>query len=86
MNFKKKVERGRWDNQMKTQASGIMANAFYQHLENKIYLPSYTLDGWVFNSLRPQMLNIPSMCFLLAHEIFHGFDADGHNYNHEGLY
>ena len=65
---------------------GVVSNAYYQILENKIYIPSFVLDGWIFNPQRPNILNIPPMCFLLAHEIFHGFDSDGHKYNQEGLY
>ena len=83
LNFQKQVIRGRWDDQSDLD---IEPNAMYVALENKMYLPSYTLDGWVFNDLRPLILNIPSISFLLGHEIFHGFDSTGHQYDHEGLF
>ena len=65
---------------------GYVVNAYYQILENKFYLPSFILDGWIFNDLRPKILNIPTMSFLMAHELFHGFDSEGHEYDHKGWY
>ena len=86
INYKKDLKRGRWDYEITAEETfGITANAAYLPMENKIYLPSFSLDGWIFNAQRPTILNIPSLCFLLGHEIFHGFDAEGHNFDHEGL-
>ena len=86
-NFKKQVKRGSWDNQKKTEYFiGIKPNAAYDYLENKVYVPSWAMDGWIFNDLRPKILNIPTMSFLMAHEIFHGFDSEGHEYDHKGWY
>ena len=82
LNFQKQVISGRWDDEWLEM---IGVNAMYVTVENKMYLPSYTLDGWVFNDLRPMILNIPSMSFILGHEMFHGFDSMGHKYDHEGL-
>ena len=86
INFQKQGKRGRWDDQLENEGYRYVVNAYYQILENKVYFPSFILDGWVFNALRPDILNIPSMCWLLAHEIFHGFDSEGHKYSYEGLY
>ena len=80
------MKRGRWDNEIFTEDFlGITANAAHQHLENKNHIPSFALDGWIFNAERPTILNIPAMSFLVAHEIFHGFDSEGHKYDHEGI-
>ena len=64
----------------------ITLNAFYCKEENKMFIPSFILDGWIFNALRPTILNIPTIGFVLGHEIFHGFDSAGHEYDAEGLY
>ena len=86
INFKKKLQRGKWDYEIAAEEFlGITANAAYMKMENKIFLPSFALDGWIFNAQRPTILNIPSLCFLLGHEIFHGFDSEGHKYDNEGL-
>ena len=82
INFQKEVIERRWDNQMDLP---IEPNAFYSNTENKIYLPSFTLDGWNFDHLRPMILNIPSISYILGHEMFHGFDSQGHQYDHTGL-
>ena len=80
------MKRGRWDNEIFTEDFlGITANAAHQRLENKNHIPSFALDGWIFNAERPTILNIPAMSFLVAHEIFHGFDSKGHKYDHEGI-
>ena len=82
INYQKQVINGRWDDQFDTP---IEQNAFYAAWENKIFLPSYVLDGWTFNDLRPMILNIPSISYVLGHEMFHGFDSQGHKYDHKGL-
>ena len=64
----------------------IELQASYNFLENVMYLPSYILDGWVFNDQRPLILNIPTISYILGHEIFHGFDSRGHKYDLEGLF
>ena len=86
INFQKQVQRGRWDDQRENEVYGFVVEAYYIPSENKVYLPSFILDGWIFSPQRPNILNIPPMCYLLAHEIFHAFDSDGHNYNQEGMY
>ena len=82
INFQKQVINGRWDDQLDLP---LETNAFYAAWENKIYLPSFVLHSWTFNDLRPMILNIPSISYVLGHEMFHGFDSEGHQYDHKGL-
>ena len=85
INFNKTVQRRRWDDQKDFEDSGITPSAQYKYLENKAYISSFFLDGWIFDARRPNILNIPSMCFIMAHELFHGLDSNLMNYDHKGL-
>ncbi|XP_074596112.1 neprilysin-2-like [Brevipalpus obovatus] len=61
-----------------------VVNAFYNPLENKIQLPAALLQGVFFDKDRPYYLNFASFGFLIGHEITHGFDERGKQFDEMG--
>jgi len=59
-------------------------NAFYSFTENSIQLPAGILQGVFFDNDRPQYMNYGSMGFVIGHEITHGFDDMGRQFDQDG--
>uniref|UniRef100_T1KHZ6 Peptidase M13 C-terminal domain-containing protein n=3 Tax=Tetranychus urticae TaxID=32264 RepID=T1KHZ6_TETUR len=66
------------------QTQPAIVNAFYNPLENKIQLPAALLQGVFFEKDRPYYLNFASFGFLIGHEITHGFDERGKQFDETG--
>lgn len=66
------------------QSQPAIVNAFYNPLENKIQLPAALLQGVFFEKDRPYYLNFASFGFLIGHEITHGFDERGKQFDETG--
>ncbi|KAK4879928.1 hypothetical protein RN001_008074 [Aquatica leii] len=60
-------------------------NAYYNFVDNGIQLPAGILQGVFFESNRPNYLNFGSMGFAIGHEITHGFDDMGRQYDEDGF-
>jgi len=68
----------------KRHANPAVVNAFYSSLENSIQFPAGILQGIFFNQDRPSYMNYGSIGWVIGHEITHGFDDQGRQYNYEG--
>lgn len=66
-----------------------MVNAFYFPSENSIRVPGAFLQGDVYNvkwtkESQMEYLNYATLGFTLGHEITHGFDNNGHQFDERG--
>jgi neprilysin len=59
-------------------------NAYYHWDKNTIKFPAGILQGLFFNADRPQYMNYGGIGFVIGHEITHGFDDHGSQYNENG--
>lgn len=58
-----------------------IVNAYYSSVENRIAFPAGILQGAFFNPSRPQYMNYGGIGFVIGHEITHGFDDQGSQYD-----
>ncbi|XP_025829399.1 neprilysin-2 [Agrilus planipennis] len=59
-------------------------NAFYHPIENSIVFPAGILQGQLFGKDRPRYLNFGAIGSIIGHEITHGFDDTGRQFNKDG--
>ncbi|KAB0797757.1 hypothetical protein PPYR_08750 [Photinus pyralis] len=73
-------------NQTDWVKSGKLANvnAYYNVLSNRIILPAPILQGVFFGDDRPWYMNYGGIGFLISHEIVHGFDNKGRQFDKFG--
>ncbi|KAF5283679.1 hypothetical protein FQA39_LY17254 [Lamprigera yunnana] len=61
-----------------------LINAYYLVLHNRIMLPAAFLQNLLFDSHRPHYVNYAVAGMIVGHEITHGFDNEGKNYDKNG--
>ncbi|KAF5283683.1 hypothetical protein FQA39_LY17258 [Lamprigera yunnana] len=59
-------------------------NAYYSLLHNRIMLPAAFLQSLLFDKNRPHYINYAITGAIIGHEMTHGFDHQGKNYDKNG--
>lgn len=67
-----------------THARPAVVNAFYSSIENSIQFPAGILQGQFFSADRPRYMNYGAIGFVIGHEITHGFDDQGRQFDLNG--
>ncbi|CAH1183162.1 unnamed protein product [Phaedon cochleariae] len=67
-----------------THGRPAVVNAFYSSIENSIQFPAGILQGVFFNNDRPRYMNYGAIGFVIGHEITHGFDDQGRQFDKNG--
>ncbi|CAL4164070.1 unnamed protein product, partial [Meganyctiphanes norvegica] len=65
-------------------AKAAQVNAYYNSLSNAIMFPAGILQGVYFNADRPMYQNFGGIGFVIGHEITHGFDNTGKQFDANG--
>ncbi len=68
----------------KRHANPAVVNAFYSSIENSIQFPAGILQGIFFDKERPAYMNYGGIGWVIGHEITHGFDDQGRQYDADG--
>jgi len=61
-----------------------IVNAFYSPSRNQIFFPAGILQPPFYDQYQPTAMNYGGIGMVIGHEITHGFDDSGANYNGEG--
>jgi putative endopeptidase len=64
--------------------SAATVNAFYNPLENAIFLPAGILQPPYFDANADDAINYGSIGSIIGHELTHGFDSQGSKYDKDG--
>ncbi|KFM80057.1 Membrane metallo-endopeptidase-like 1, partial [Stegodyphus mimosarum] len=78
--LRKPVIKGDW----RKHSGSAVVNAFYSPLENIIEFPAGILQHPLFSSERPNYLNFGAIGYVIGHEITHGFDDTGRQFDKNG--
>ncbi|KAL1116405.1 hypothetical protein AAG570_004879 [Ranatra chinensis] len=67
-----------------THGRPAVVNAYYSSIENSIQFPAGILQGTFFSKDRPRYMNYGAIGFVIGHEITHGFDDQGRQFDKNG--
>ncbi|XP_015745061.1 neprilysin [Python bivittatus] len=65
-------------------SGAAVVNAFYSASRNQIVFPAGILQPPFFSASQPKSLNYGGIGMVIGHEITHGFDDNGRNFNADG--
>ncbi|MPC12879.1 Membrane metallo-endopeptidase-like 1 [Portunus trituberculatus] len=78
--LREKVNKKDWRN----HGAAAVVNAYYSPLENSIQFPAGILQGTFFEADRPKYMNFGGIGYVIGHEITHGFDDTGRQFDANG--
>ncbi|NXL33510.1 NEP protein, partial [Glaucidium brasilianum] len=76
--LREKVDKEEWI------SGAAVVNAFYSASRNQIVFPAGILQPPFFSASQPKSLNYGGIGMVIGHEITHGFDDNGRNFNENG--
>ncbi|OXB63145.1 hypothetical protein ASZ78_000377 [Callipepla squamata] len=76
--LREKVDKEEWI------SGAAVVNAFYSSSRNQIVFPAGILQPPFFSASQPKSLNYGGIGMVIGHEITHGFDDNGRNFNENG--
>ncbi|XP_060098351.1 neprilysin [Heteronotia binoei] len=76
--LREKVDKEEWI------SGAAVVNAFYSANRNQIVFPAGILQPPFFSASQPNSLNYGGIGMVIGHEITHGFDDNGRNFNEKG--
>lgn len=76
--LREKVDKNEWI------SGAAVVNAFYSSGRNQIVFPAGILQPPFFSAQQPKSLNYGGIGMVIGHEITHGFDDNGRNFNKDG--
>ncbi|NXV43038.1 NEP protein, partial [Uria aalge] len=76
--LREKVDKEEWI------SGAAVVNAFYSASRNQIVFPAGILQPPFFSAYQPKSLNYGGIGMVIGHEITHGFDDNGRNFNENG--
>ncbi|XP_044288827.1 neprilysin [Varanus komodoensis] len=76
--LREKVDKEEWI------TGAAVVNAFYSPNRNQIVFPAGILQPPFFSASQPKSLNYGGIGMVIGHEITHGFDDNGRNFNQNG--
>ncbi|XP_060623651.2 neprilysin [Anolis sagrei] len=76
--LREKVDKEEWI------SGAAVVNAFYSANRNQIVFPAGILQPPFFSASQPKSLNFGGIGMVIGHEITHGFDDNGRNFNADG--
>ncbi|XP_062124827.1 neprilysin-2-like [Drosophila sulfurigaster albostrigata] len=59
-------------------------NAYYSSMENSILIPAGIMQDFFFSAQRPNYMNYGTIGSVIGHEITHGFDDEGRQFDGDG--
>uniref|UniRef100_A0A1B6F4Q7 Peptidase M13 N-terminal domain-containing protein n=1 Tax=Cuerna arida TaxID=1464854 RepID=A0A1B6F4Q7_9HEMI len=78
--LREEVNRTDW----RSHGTVTMVNAFYNPMENSMQFPAGILQQPFFSARVPQYLSYARIGFIIGHEITHGFDDQGSQFDYKG--
>jgi len=78
--FRQPIDKNSWKN----HGGAAIMDAFYSSSENSINFPAGILDGILFKVDRPAYMNYGAIGMVIGHEITHGFDDQGAQWDGDG--
>ncbi|XP_068217910.1 neprilysin-2 isoform X3 [Palaemon carinicauda] len=78
--LREEIDKKDWKN----HGAAAVVNAFYSPLENSIQFPAGILQGTFFEADRPKYMNFGAIGYVIGHEITHGFDDSGRQFDANG--
>ena len=81
-NMRKKWDPASWT--LETHQTVNVVNAFYSPFLNEFTIPAGYLQDFNYKSDRPMYLNFATTATTIGHEIIHGFDNNGRNFDENG--